>query len=55
MNKLTALLAGGDWTNLDKRCHMVEIADTPEELDMRGELLKTFQPLLAIKLLIKNK
>ena len=55
MNKLTALLAGGDWTNLDKRCHMVEIADTPEELDMRGELLKTFQPLLAIKLLIENK
>ncbi|OQE19112.1 hypothetical protein PENSTE_c016G08909 [Penicillium steckii] len=35
MNKLTELLAGGDWTNLDKRCHMVEITDTPEELDMR--------------------
>ncbi|KAJ5224171.1 uncharacterized protein N7469_007674 [Penicillium citrinum] len=29
------MLGGGDWTNLDEQCHLLEITDTPEELDMR--------------------
>ena len=37
MNRLTTMLGGGDWTNLDEQCHLLEITDTPEELDMRGK------------------
>lgn len=37
MNRLTTMLRGGGWTNLDEQCHLLEITDVPEELDMRGK------------------